>query len=190
MSVEATYSVYGERGSIDVLAGHKSTRTILVEEVKSELTSVEQTGRKTDEKVRIAAGHLCQRRFGWTPLVTGRLLVLPDTDTARRAVRRQAMVLDAMFPARGQTVREWLRNPATDLAGIVFLSDTNPRSGNAVGGGQRASGGREAHHPEHKKLRTGGSSNRLTVTGAVNSTRIDMCAPIRVGGALRARAGS
>src|SRR2546422_10670550 len=36
MSVEATYSVYGERGSIDVLAGHKSTRTILVEEVKSE----------------------------------------------------------------------------------------------------------------------------------------------------------
>src|SRR2546426_9859049 len=29
MSVEATYSVYGERGSIDVLAGHKSTRTIL-----------------------------------------------------------------------------------------------------------------------------------------------------------------
>ena len=51
---EVSYAVYGERGSIDLLAWHEATRTLLVVEVKTELVSVESTLRKHDEKVRLA----------------------------------------------------------------------------------------------------------------------------------------
>jgi transcriptional regulator with XRE-family HTH domain len=129
--VEASYSIYGERGSVDVLAGHAATRTVLVEEVKSELASIEALGRKTDEKVRLARRHLCRERFGWAPIAAGKVLVLPDTDAARRAVVRHGGVLDLMFPSRPRTVRLWLRRPVGDLSGLVFVADTNPVGGNA-----------------------------------------------------------
>ena len=53
-AVEVTYAVYGERGSIDVLGFHRRTGSLLVIEVKTEITSVEETLRKLDEKVRLA----------------------------------------------------------------------------------------------------------------------------------------
>lgn len=121
--VEATYSVYGERGSIDVLGAHRATRSVVVEEVKSELTSVEALGRKTDEKVRLVRRVVCRERFGWDPVAVGRMLILPDTDTARRAVHRHQAVLRTMFPSGGREMTRWLRQPGGDAAGIVFVAD-------------------------------------------------------------------
>jgi Holliday junction resolvase-like predicted endonuclease len=70
--------VYGERGSIDLLAWHEATRTLLVVEVKTEVASIEATLRKHDEKVRLAR-RVAADRFGWQATVTSRLLVLPRT---------------------------------------------------------------------------------------------------------------
>lgn len=39
--VEVTFSVYGDRGSIDILAWHAASRTLLVVEIKTELGSVD-----------------------------------------------------------------------------------------------------------------------------------------------------
>ncbi len=136
--VEASYSIYGERGSIDILAGHARTRVVLVVEVKSALMSIEELGRKLDVKTRLARRQLCRERFGWPPTGAGRLLVLPDLDSARRAVARNAASLDRMFPARGPAVRQWLRRPGGDLSGILFVADTNPVGASAGRrGGQR-----------------------------------------------------
>jgi transcriptional regulator with XRE-family HTH domain len=136
--VEATYSIYGERGSIDILAGHARTSVVLVVEVKSDLMSIEELGRKLDEKARLARRQLCRERFGWPPSGVGRLLVLPDLDSGRRAVARNAALLDRMFPARGPDVRRWLRRPGGDLNGILFVSNTNPVGASArPPGGQR-----------------------------------------------------
>jgi transcriptional regulator with XRE-family HTH domain len=135
--VEATYSIYGERGSIDVLAGHDRTRSLFVAEVKSELVSVEEVGRKTDEKLRLARRNLCRERFGWTPVAAARVLVLPDSDSARRSVARHAPVLDAAFPVRGRAVTRWLRRPSEDLSGILFVSNINPRDRNGGRGGHQ-----------------------------------------------------
>jgi transcriptional regulator with XRE-family HTH domain len=121
--IEATYAVYGERGSIDILAAHARSRTVLVVEVKTEVTSIEQLGRKVDEKVRLTRQRLCRDRFGWAPVYAGRLVVLPDLDSRRRAVHRHAAVLDVTFPARGSEVRTWLRRPSGDLGGILFIAD-------------------------------------------------------------------
>ena len=90
---EVSYSIYGERGSIDVLAWHAPTRTLLVVEVKSELISVEETLRVHDAKLRLAP-RIAAERFGWQATATARLLVLPDLSTARRRVLRHRAVLD------------------------------------------------------------------------------------------------
>jgi transcriptional regulator with XRE-family HTH domain len=120
--VETSFAVRGERGSIDILAWHASTRTLLIVEVKSELGSVEGTLRPLDTKARLAPG-IAAQRFGLPrPAAVGRILALPETSTARRTVARHASVLGAALPAGSREVRRWLRSPAGGLAGIWFLS--------------------------------------------------------------------
>ena len=105
--VETTYSIYGERGSIDVLGALTQVRAVLVEEVKSELASLEETIRKLDEKVRLVRERVALERFGWQPALVGRLLVLPESTSARRRVAALEPVLRVAFPHRGSIVRKW-----------------------------------------------------------------------------------
>lgn len=123
-AAEVTYSHYGERGSIDTLSFHRVARVGLVGEIKSEITTIESTGRKLDAKTRLARDHLIEARFGVRPVAVGRLLVLPATDAARRVVDRHGATFEAMLPDRGVAVRRWLRTPAGPLAGILFLADS------------------------------------------------------------------
>jgi transcriptional regulator with XRE-family HTH domain len=135
VAIEATYSEFGERGSVDVLGGRRDPLAMVIVEVKSELTAIEATLRKLDEKVRIVEGSLGRKRFGFQAQMIGRLLVLPASDTARRRVTQSADVLDVAFPDRGGRLRGWLRAPSGDLAGILFVANTNP------GGVTRSAGG-------------------------------------------------
>jgi transcriptional regulator with XRE-family HTH domain len=125
--VEATYSIYGERGSIDILGALVRVRAVLVEEVKSELASLEETIRKLDEKVRLVRQEIARDTFGWRPAHVGRLLVLPDSTTARRRVASLEPVLAVALPDRGSAVRQWLREPSGALAGILFQPDIGTR---------------------------------------------------------------
>lgn len=124
VEVEVSYSRYGERGSIDILAWHAPSRTLLVVEIKSELTSIEGKLRKHDQKVRLAPA-VAAERFGWRPGAVGRLLVLPAGTTARRRVARHASLLDAALPARGRAIRTWIRDPRGPLSGLWFLPDSS-----------------------------------------------------------------
>lgn len=121
LRTEVTYAWYGERGSIDILAWHPGMRTILVIEVKTDLVSVEETIRRHDEKSRLAA-RVARDQFGWHAARVARILVLPEHSTARRRVERHAAVLAAAYPARGTALRRWLREPTSDLSGLLFLS--------------------------------------------------------------------
>jgi hypothetical protein len=118
---EVTFSEYGERGSIDVLAFHAATRTLLVVEVKASWGSVEETNRSLDVKVRLAS-KIGLDRFGVKPLFVGRLLVFPNESTHRRIAARHRETLASAYPARGREVRQWLRKPSGPLAGLWFLS--------------------------------------------------------------------
>src|SRR3954451_6684145 len=59
---EGSFSEFGERGSIGVVGWHAAVRPLLVVESKTELASVEETLRRHDMKVRLAAG-LVEKRF-------------------------------------------------------------------------------------------------------------------------------
>jgi hypothetical protein len=154
--VEATYAEFGERGSIDVLGARRDRLTIVVVEVKSELTAIEATLRKLDEKVRIVRGSLGRARFDFRAEAVGRLLVLPSTNVARRRVDRSTDVLGIAFPSRGPRVRDWLREPSGDLAGILFVSNTNG-SGDTHrrGGPKRVRGVREPRSELEPRLTRG-----------------------------------
>ena len=119
MRIEASYSVYGERGSIDLLGWHPAMRTLLVVEVKTEITSVEETVRRHDVKCRLAA-RLAAERYGWRAVRVARLLVLPDTTTARRRVARHDAVLSRVYPLRAQRIRAWMGRPESAAGALLF----------------------------------------------------------------------
>jgi transcriptional regulator with XRE-family HTH domain len=82
--VEASYAIRGERGSIDVLALHRPTATILVTEVKSVVPDSQATIYAKDRKHRLAPD--IARERGWPSRVVARLLVIGESTTARRRV--------------------------------------------------------------------------------------------------------
>ena len=125
---EVSYSVYGERGSIDMPAWDSETGTLLVIEVKTEVTSVEGTFRKHDEKVRLAP-EVARERFGWAARVTARLLVLPEHRTIRRQVEDKVALFERVYPTRNVAVRRWLRSPEGTMSGLIFLPDTSEARG-------------------------------------------------------------
>ena len=135
IEIEVTYSSFGERGSIDLLAARAPVGAVLSVEVKTEITTVEATLRKIDEKDRLVRRLICRDRYRFEPTSVGRLLVLPGTDTTRRRVRASAVVLDAALPARGAVVRRWLAAPGGDLSGIWVVADTSGRGVTRTGGG-------------------------------------------------------
>jgi len=117
---EVSYAVRGERGSIDVLAWHGPTRTLLVVEVKTELTSIEETLRKHDAKQRLAA-MVGDQRFGWgQPASVCRMLVLPESSTSRRRAERHAGVLNLVYRMRGPAARSWLAKPDGTASLLLF----------------------------------------------------------------------
>lgn len=122
--VEVSFSEYGERGSIDILAIRPADRVALVVEIKSELMAIEDTVRKLDIKARLAA-KIVVDRFGWRPATVGRLLVIEEGATSRRRVAANEGALGAAFPDRGARVRAWLRRPDGRLSALRFFSSTN-----------------------------------------------------------------
>ena len=125
---EVSFAVFGERGSIDLVAWHAPSGTLLVIEVKTELTSMEETLRRHDAKVRLAAA-VVEERFGWRARRVARLLILPDASTPRRQARRHDAVLRSAYPVRGAALRSWLRSPSGSAAGLAFVSPTSDGRG-------------------------------------------------------------
>lgn len=124
---EVSFAVWGERGSIDLLAWHAPTRTLLVIEVKTEVTSAEELLRRLDVKARLAA-QLARERFGWDAASVVTALVLPDTSTARRRTARIEPLLATRFPLRGAPARTWLLEPtsAQPRGLLLYMSPTIP----------------------------------------------------------------
>jgi transcriptional regulator with XRE-family HTH domain len=124
--LEFSFSEYGERGCVDVLAWHPAHQAVLLVEVKSELVDVQALLRGIDVKARIVPTLLSKAR-GWRPRHLGSILVLPDESASRRAVDRYGVVFSVALPTRTVEVRHWLQAPEGPLRGILFLSSTPDR---------------------------------------------------------------
>ena len=64
VAVEVSFSRFGERGSIDVLAFHPARRALLVTEVKSVTPDMQAMLAGLDRKARLGAGDRPRPRLG------------------------------------------------------------------------------------------------------------------------------
>jgi transcriptional regulator with XRE-family HTH domain len=130
---EVTYSVYGERGSIDELAFDAATGTLLVTELKTGIYDSQLTALKMDEKERLAVA--AAERFGWTVKRVVPSLVLADTRTNRRRVHDNG-ALFGRLDCRGRAALAWLADPGATVGGLLVfvpLSDLRPTHGRQAG---------------------------------------------------------
>lgn len=121
--IEVSFSIYGERGSIDLLAWHPESRSLVVFEVKTELGSVEGLLRPLGVKLRLAA-RIARDQFGWRADNIACVVVFPEVRSVRRLMARHATVLVGALPAGSREVRGWLREPSGGLRGRWFLSNS------------------------------------------------------------------
>ena len=117
---EATFSIRGERGSIDVLAIHPQAGSLLVVEVKSVVPDIQALLAGLDRKVRVAPAIAAER--GLPAASVSRLLVLPGDRTARRRIGRHAATFDRALPARTREAARWIAAPRGQVAAILFVS--------------------------------------------------------------------
>ncbi len=126
LATEVSFNVRGERGSIDILAFHSATGSLLVIEVKSVVPDMQAMLYGLDRKERLS-GEIARER-GWRVTSVSRLLVLPDDRTARRRVANHEATFRVALPGRTAAVKRWLRAPIGRLAGILFLPDVHQAS--------------------------------------------------------------
>lgn len=119
--VEYSFNEFVDRGSVDVLAWHARTRTLLIVEVKSRFTDLQAMLLSLGRKLRLVPG-IVREDLGWDAAAVGRIVVVSGTAQNRSVTAAHRSIFDASFPARAGDIRRWLRSPAGPIAGIWFVS--------------------------------------------------------------------
>jgi transcriptional regulator with XRE-family HTH domain len=109
VQVEVSYSRYGERGRIDLLAWHPVTGSLLVIEVKTAMVDVQQLLGDLDAKARLARHEAA--RFGWRVNGVVPAIVLAEDRTTRRRLSEMDALFDR-YALRGRACISWLRTPS------------------------------------------------------------------------------
>jgi transcriptional regulator with XRE-family HTH domain len=116
---EASFSIFGERGSVDVLAWHPAHRAVLVVEVKSRIMDVQDLLVALDRKRRLAPRIAADR--GWDAASVGVWLAIGDGRTNRRRLSEHRQTFAAAFDGDGRGLRGWLREPRRAASFVAFL---------------------------------------------------------------------
>lgn len=85
---EVSFSIYGERGVIDILAWHLATASLLVIELKTAIVDVQELVGTLDRKVRLAPRIAAER--GWSPRTVSAWVVVAGGITNRRRIAAHA----------------------------------------------------------------------------------------------------
>ena len=118
---EVSFSIYGERGAVDVLAWHEGTETVLVVELKTDIVDVQELLGTIDRKRRLA--RVIARERGWTARRVGVWLVVLDSAVNRRRFEAHRTVIRAALPEEGRRMRRWLAEPTGDVAAASFWAN-------------------------------------------------------------------
>lgn len=100
---EVSFSRYGERGVIDILAFHPASSSLLAIELKTVLADLQELMAGVDRKLRLAPE--VGRSLGWRATSVSGLVVVSDGRTNRRRVAEHRRLLRAAFPTDGRHFR-------------------------------------------------------------------------------------
>jgi transcriptional regulator with XRE-family HTH domain len=124
--VEFSFNVFGERGSVDILGWHAATRTLLIIEVKSRFTDLQDMLLSLGRKLRLVPDEV-RRELDWDPIAVGRIVVAPGTTENRNVINRHRATFDTALPAQATAIRRWIRAPHGPIAGVWLLSSDTLR---------------------------------------------------------------
>jgi transcriptional regulator with XRE-family HTH domain len=110
VTVEYTFSRFGENGAVDVVGWRAAERALLLVEVKSEFDNLQNMLSVLDRKTRLVPALLEPER-GWRAAVVGAILVMPDRSTFRDGIARFQATFAAALPSRNVEIRRWLARP-------------------------------------------------------------------------------
>jgi len=123
---EVSFSQFGERGVIDLLAQHRDRGSLLVVELKTELIDINDLMATMDRRRRLAPAIAKER--GWVSGPVGVWVVVAGTMTNRRRLDEHSTVLRTAFPANRAAMTRWLEDPTGPIAGLTFLSGAHQRN--------------------------------------------------------------
>ena len=116
LAPEVSYSIYGERGVIDILAWHPGQRALLIIELKTDVVDVNELIGSMDRRRRLARSIALER--GWDPSTISIWVLIAGGRTNRVRVDAHRTVLRTAFPADGHRIASWLRNPDGPIAAL------------------------------------------------------------------------
>lgn len=117
LAPEVSFSIYGERGIIDLLAWQPGRRALLVIELKTEVVDVNELLGTFDRKRRLANRIAAER--GWNAATTSAVLIVRSGRTNRRRLAAHSTLLRSILPDDRPTVLRWLSDPVGRVAGVV-----------------------------------------------------------------------
>jgi transcriptional regulator with XRE-family HTH domain len=143
---EVSFSIYGERGVIDILAWHEASRALLVIELKTEIVDPQEIAGTLDRKRRLAP--VIARDRGWDARLVGTWLVIAEGSTNRRRVEAHRTLFSSALPHDARMFRGWLRSPSLPADGLMFWSYAS-----------RSSASRALVTPRRVRRRTSGATD-------------------------------
>jgi transcriptional regulator with XRE-family HTH domain len=113
---EVSFSIFGERGVIDILAWHPGHRTVIVIELKTDIVDVNQPMGQMNQRRRLARRIANDR--GWDPLTISTWVIVANGRTNRARLAAHRAALRNSFPLDGRSMRGWLRRPDRAIAAL------------------------------------------------------------------------
>lgn len=126
---EASFNHYGDRGRIDLLAYHATTRSLVVVEIKTVIAEIQDLLGALNAKARVAP--VVARSLGWPPAHVVPCLVVAESTTNRRRLADHSRLF-ARFTVRGKAAAAWLRQPNGAPSGLLLLVKLPNRNGNGL----------------------------------------------------------
>jgi transcriptional regulator with XRE-family HTH domain len=113
---EVSFSIYGERGVIDILAWHPGHRALIVIEFKTDIVDVNQLMGQMNQRRRLARE--IARERGWDPVSISSWVIVANGRTNRARLAAHRTVLRNAFPLDGRSMQGWLRRPDRSIAAL------------------------------------------------------------------------
>ncbi|HEX8025184.1 MAG TPA: helix-turn-helix domain-containing protein [Candidatus Limnocylindrales bacterium] len=146
---EVSFSIWGDRGAIDLLAWRPSDRSLLVVEVKTEVADVGETLRALDAKARRAAEVAAS--IGWpAAAAVSMVLIVLDGRTNHRRVAAHAETFRSALPDTGRQLQALLAGRrSTAVRALAYMpfrpaGSTRPRSSGVLRVRRSGTAGRAA----------------------------------------------
>lgn len=124
LAPEVSFSIWGERGLIDLLAWHPGARALVVIELKTEIADANELVGTVDRKRRLARQIARDRDLD--PATVSVWVIVSGSRTNRRRIAAHAAMFRTAFPADGRSIKAWLGHPERPISALsTWLSESS-----------------------------------------------------------------